>query len=316
MDFSNVPSVRDAMRRFDEENLQALGSIPAGLEEFNIEIPLRDGHKVPAWITRPLHNQTSSSPSSLVVLFHGGDFTLGTELHMRPYARGLASLFGAVVVSATYRLAPEHKFPTGPLDAWDVLEWSANNAADLQSDPEHGFIVGGISAGGNLAAVLTQLAAERGLSPPLTGQWSCVPLLEPHGDRRSQWFSRAQNQNAALLSTHDQNILDGYYGADIRSPLYSPLNSSWPLHALPKTYLQICGADPLRDDGLILAKALQDAGVELRVDLYPGLPHGFWAHMPQLNSSKRFMVDLAKGFGWILGQDVDTDSVENVLKIR
>ena len=286
------------------------------MEEFDIRIPLRDGHKVPAWITRPLQIQNSSNSNSLVVLFHGGGFTLGTELHMRPYARGLASLFGAVVVTATYRLAPEHKFSAGPLDAWDVLERSANKAAELQSDPRCGFVVGGISAGGNLAAVLTQLAAERGLFPPLTGQWSCVPLLEPHDDRKSQWFSRDQNHNAALLNTHDQNILDSFYGADIQSPLYSPLNSLQPLHSLPKSYLQICGGDPLRDDGLILAKALEDAGVELKVDLYPGLPHGFWAHLPQLSSSKRFMVDLAKGFSWILGQDVDMDRVENELKIR
>ena len=319
MDFTNVSSIRDAMRSFDVANLETLGAAPPQVEELRIEVPLRDGAKVPAWIVRPSSRVASSlSRRPLVVLFHGGGFTLGTEMHMRPYARGLAALFNAVVLTPTYRLAPEFKFPIPVLDAWDILKWTAGNSGleQLRAEPRDGFIVGGISAGGNCACVLTQLAKERRLDPPLTGQWVCVPLLEPCGDLRSRWFSRQQNSDADLLDTHGQDLLDGYYQADITSHLYSPLNSAQTLEGLPKSYLQICGGDPMRDDGLILARALRDAGVGVKVDIYPGLPHGFWAHIPQLRSSKRFMVDLAEAFSWILRQKVDSDRIGDVLKIR
>ena len=84
----------------------------------------------------------------------------------------------------------------------------------------------------------------------------------------------------------------------------------------PKSFVQVCGGDPLRDDGLILVKSLQDAGVETQIKLYPGLPHGFWSFFPQLKSSKKFMLDLALAFAWMLNAsnlDLDVDQVGQVL---
>ena len=187
MDFTNVSSIRDAMRSFDTANLETLGAAPKQVEELRIEVPLRDGAKVPAWIVRPSsHVASPPSRKPLVILFHGGGFTLGTEMHMLLYVRGLAAIFNAVVLTPTYRLAPEFKFPVPVLDAWDTLTWTAGESGleHLHAEPRDGFIVGGISAGDNLACILTQLAKERQLDPPLTGQWVCVPLLEPNGGLR------------------------------------------------------------------------------------------------------------------------------------
>ena len=313
----NISETREKIKKTDQANHDALGPPQSHVEELKRSITLRDGHETPAWIIRPKPSPTTKK-GPLIVLFHGGGFTMGTEDHMVPYARGLTLIFGAVVVSATYRLAPEHPFPTPALDAYDALQWSGSNAADLGADPSLGFIVGGVSAGGNLACVLPQMAIERGMSPPLTGVWSCVPPLEPHGKMREKWVSRRQNANALILSTRDQDILDSYYAADIKSALYSPLNSEQGLKNYPKSFVQVCGGDPVRDDGLILAKSLQNAGVEIQIKLYSGLPHGFWSGFPQLKSSKRFMLDLTLGLAWMLNAsnlDLDVDRVGEVLYI-
>jgi len=80
-------------------------------------------------------------------------------------------------VNVGYRLAPEHKFPTAQTDCWDAVKWLAAHASELGADPTKGFIVGGISAGGTTSAVVSVLAAEEKLSPPITGQWLCAPSL-------------------------------------------------------------------------------------------------------------------------------------------
>jgi acetyl esterase/lipase len=87
----------------------------------------------------------------------------------------------AVCVNVEYRLAPEHPFPAGVNDSWDVLKWRAKEASPsssiLPADPTLGFIIGGASAGGNLATILCQLGRDEGLQSPLTSQYLCVPTL-------------------------------------------------------------------------------------------------------------------------------------------
>ena len=238
----------------------------------------------------------------------------GTIYNVAPYARGLSKLFGAVVVAPTYRLAPEHKFPQGANDAWDAVRWIAAHASSLSATPSQGFILSGGSAGANFVCVLAELARTEELEPKLTGLWSCMPVLFTEDQASVNkipkrynhlWFSREQIQSTPMLQNSSARTLLEYYDPDVGSSLWSPFNATNAFEGLPPAYIQVCGRDIIRDDGLMYERLLRDHGVKTRLDVYQGLPHCFWAAIPTQEVSKKFMVDIAFGVGWLLGKDVN-----------
>jgi acetyl esterase/lipase len=91
------------------------------------------------------------------------------------------------------------------------------------------------------------------------------------------------------------------YKEDPASPLASPVIFPTGHQNLPPTYFQICGMDPLRDETLIYERILrEECGVKTRVDLYPGLPHGFWSWFPEAGFSKKQLKDSMEGMAWLL----------------
>jgi acetyl esterase/lipase len=80
----------------------------------------------------------------------------------------------------------------------------------------------------------------------------------------------------------------------------SPLT---PTQGLPPVYFQICGMDPLRDEALIYEKVLREEyNIPTKLDVYPGLPHGFWSFWPDMKASTEFVNDATKGVAWLLEQ--------------
>jgi len=184
----------------------------------------------------------------------------------------------------------------------------SENSGKLGADASKGFVLGGTSAGGNIAIVLSHLARDEALSPLLTGLYLNVPLvLAPEAVPEKYlplYKSREQNAYSPVLSKAFMDMYTEAYEADLQSYVWSPIN--WPggekAHAgLPRTYFQICGLDVLRDEGLIYERVLrEDHGIETRVDVYPGLPHMFVPNYPSHSSSKKYPKDTLAGLGWLL----------------
>lgn len=296
---------------------ESLGELESTLTEYYVDITLRDGTPSRLKVVRPTTSPPNGSP--LIALLFGGGFCAGTEEQMTPYARGLARAFGAVVVSVKYRLAPQHPFPAQQLDSFDGIKWAASHAAELQADPSKGFIVGGVSAGGNCAAVVTRMAQEEPLAYPITGQWLAIPSLfdaEVVPDKYKSYFiSREQNVNAHVLDEAALAAIRKFTKWDNTSPIRFPTLFKAPLSELPTAFFQVCGMDPLRDDGLIYDEMLKEAGVKTRMNFYPGCPHGHWTMYKGLEISRQGYKDVMTGIGWLLGKMITEEEGFRALAI-
>ena len=220
-----------------------------------------------------------------------------------------------MVVCPTYRLAPEHPFPTGIDDGYDALSWIAANATtSLRAEPSKGFIVGGISSGGNISNAIVHLARDNRLQPPVTGVWLCCAGARLATDDetklptkyRERLLSRTQDMSANGAGTDlgMAKMTQGCLKPDLNSRLFAPLiwtdDDGFGHSGFPKTYSQICGLDPPRDESLIFDDMLKNQGVPTRVDLYAGLPHIFFHNFKDLPQSKKWMGDTVEGFKWLL----------------
>ncbi|PLB53924.1 putative lipase/esterase [Aspergillus steynii IBT 23096] len=287
-------------------------------QETTLDIPMRDGHQSNLHIAKP----SSSSSNPLVVLIFGGGFIMGSNIQSILWARAIASLYGATVVQPSYRLAPEHKFPTAPNDIWDAVRWITANASTLDVDLTKGFVIGGGSAGGNLSIVTAHRSIKERLSPPITGVLASIPVcvsdeMVPQ-KYKHLWVSREQNANAPGNPGLDSKSIDGYeamYAQDFSSEDFSPFNSTVGFSALPRAYVQVAGLDILRDDGVVYAKALEDSGVEVRFDAYPGMPHGHFNLWPGLKQSIRSQEDTIWHVGWLLRREVSREKVAELLSL-
>ncbi|MET9610351.1 alpha/beta hydrolase [Streptomyces sp. NPDC006512] len=200
----------------------------------------------------------------LAVYLHGGGWVMcGLDTHDR-LCRELAAASGAVIVSAGYRLAPEHPWPAAPDDALNVLLWARAQAASLGCDPGR-VVVAGDSSGANLAAVTALRAPEL-----VAGQLLVYPPLDASmGSESVTAYGRGHFHTAAHMAWYwDQ------YGGDPAHPHVSPLRAP-DLSRLPRTLIVLADCDLLRDEGLAYGRRLGEAGVDCEVRLYPGVFHGF-----------------------------------------
>ncbi|WP_053080918.1 alpha/beta hydrolase [Streptomyces roseus] len=169
-----------------------------------------------------------------------------------------------MVVSADYRLAPEHPWPAAPDDALNVLLWARARAPALGCDPGR-VVVAGDSSGGNLASVTALRAPEL-----VAGQLLVYPPLDAAmATESAAAYGEGHFHTAAHMAWYWEQ-----YGGDPAHPHVSPLRAP-DLSALPRTLLVLADCDPLRDEGLAYARRLGAAGVECAVHLYPGVFHGF-----------------------------------------
>ncbi|KAK4503810.1 hypothetical protein PRZ48_004725 [Zasmidium cellare] len=322
--FTDIPSLRQFVAAAKGQS--SLPPAPAGIKEEERQISMRDGHKIAVRIHGPEKAPSGGSP--LGVLYHGGGWCIGGLDDEVPLIRRLVSDYGMTVVNVDYRMGPEYKFPAASDDCFDATKWvclpnppifvvsllifskAAENASALGADPSKGFIIGGNSAGGNLTAVVSLLWRDANITPKLTGALLKVPAVcSPVGypeKYRKELQSWDQLEFAAILSRKAFDLFMNNYIPDVeqrKDPRMSPLLWKTGLQDLPPQVFQICGADPLRDEALVYERILrEDHGVKTKVEMYPGLPHGFWSLFPQMKASEKFMDDSVKAVGWLLEQ--------------
>lgn len=301
--------------------LRAIGPPPEGQDEFYHNVKMRDGHENKVKIFKP---RATSSPGPLVILVFGGGYFCGDADMPSKQARSLVRLFGATVVCIDYRLSPENKFPTCQVDAWDCTKWVAENATGdlLNADPSQGFVIGGVSAGADISAVLSRMAQEDKLTHPLTGQWLACPNVfhkdgvpDKYKDRYKSWFEEHVMYNGVPKEEIEMVTRNGAW--DNESPWRYAGVSKAPLSAEhPRTYFQIAGMDPLRDDGLIYDEMLKDGGVTTKVDFYRGCPHAHWYLMRGVELAERGRVDCIAGFAWLLNREVSREAIKEAITFK
>jgi acetyl esterase len=230
------------------------------------------------------------APVPLLVYYHGGGFVTGDlDTHDEP-CRLLAAHSGSAVLSIDYRLAPEHRFPAAVDDSLAAFEWALAHAASLGCDPAR-VSVGGDSAGGNLAAVVSQLAHARGRAP------AAQLLIYPPTDHPTPRPSHTLFNERLILSLGERNAYHEQYsgraGADPADPRLSPLLAA-SLRGLPPAFVVIAHFDVLRDEGEAYAAALQAAGVRCEVQREPTLGHGFVNLTPVCPRALDAVIDMAE----------------------
>jgi acetyl esterase len=211
------------------------------------------------------------SPQPLLVYLHGGGWVRGDlDTHDNP-CRFLAHQAGVTVLSVDYRLAPEHKFPAAVEDSFAAFHFAAEHAEDLGADPD-AIAVGGDSAGGNLTAVVSQLAKADGGAVP-----AFLLMFYPATDFSVRRRSFELFREGFLLTESDVDWYESHYlpdGETARDPRASPLLTE-DLSGLPPAYIATAGFDVLRDEGEAYAARLRDAGVPVALRRHTGLIHGF-----------------------------------------
>jgi acetyl esterase len=241
--------------------------IHVGVSEVSIPGP---AGPIPARHYRP----ATSQPAPLLVFYHGGGWVIGDLDTHDALCRLTCRDAGIHVLSIDYRLAPEHRAPAAVDDAYAAFHWACEHAEELGAIPGK-IAVGGDSAGGNLAAIVAQLARDenpQGPQPVL--QW----LIYPRTDFSAQTRSMSLFADGFLLTKADMDWFEDQYlggsGVDPANPRVSPLLAD-SLAGLPPALITTAGFDPLRDEGDRYAAALREAGTDVDLRQMRSLTHGF-----------------------------------------
>ena len=233
----------------------------------------------------------------LLVYFHGGGWVVGSVALSDTFCRSLANASGCALLSVGYRLAPEHRYPAAADDAYAATGWAAAHAQGLGIDPAR-IAVGGSSAGGNLAAVVSLMTRERG-GPQLALQLLHVPVTD-HDFTRASYVTNAKGMG---LTRAGMEWFWDHYAPDRRyrdEPYASPLRAD-DLHDLPPAIVVTAECDPLRDEGAAYAVRLRAAGVTVTHLDYPGMVHAFMGWTSVVPTGARAMKEVGAELRRALG---------------
>jgi acetyl esterase/lipase len=227
--------------------------------------------------------EEQSAQKKLMIFFHGGGWVVGNIDTYTNVCANMAKQTGHTVISVDYRLAPEFKFPTAPEDCYAVTKEIYENADLFDVKPEDITLIGD-SAGGNLAAVVSLMARDRGTFLP-TRQILLYPSADSDHSDTSPYPSLIENGTDFLLTTKRIcDYIDLYISCDedLKNPYLAPILAE-NLSKQPDTLIITAQYDPLRDEAEAYGKRLYEFGNKVEVFRMKDALHGF------LTLPKRFV---------------------------
>ncbi len=231
----------------------------------------------------------TQQPKGIFLYLHGGGWVVSDIIAYDAIGRQLAQETGYTVVLANYRKAPEHPYPAAPNDSWTALQWVDEHRAELAEEGAP-LVIGGDSAGGNLAAAMTLRSREQN-GPKIDFQVLVYPVTDADFTRPSY----LDPENQLMLMTESMVwFWDHYAPVEKRQEQEaSPLRAE-SLADLPPAYVAIAEHDVLRDEGEAYAERLTASGVEVETELYSGQMHGFISMFNILPASAQVISRIAE----------------------
>jgi acetyl esterase len=262
------PSTVAELRSLARAERPMMGTTPA-VGDVQDQVIASSRGSLPLRIYRP----PGEPPRRAILWLHGGGWVVGDIDHADVDCRGLCLETRSTVVSVDYGLAPEHPFPAGLEDAYSALSWLGTELASVPGPRQ--LVVGGDSAGGNLAAALCLMARARG-GPTIDHQLLLYPVTSYECDTASY----RQFAEGYLLSREMMLRFWSLYtrGPDAGRHSFASVLRAPELRGLPAATFVIAGCDVLRDEAESYAERLRLAEVHVEILRYPGQLHSFWSY--------------------------------------
>ena len=229
-----------------------------------------------------------------MVYYHGGGWVIGDLDSHDPLCRTLANRANVVVLSVHYRLAPEHKYPAAADDSYAAAQWVSEHGAEIGADGSR-IAVCGDSAGGNLSAVVSLMARDRG-GPGLRGQVLIYPVTNLDFGTDSY---RDNGDGSKGLSEDGMRWFWQHYvrtQSEGFEPYASPLRADT-IADLPPALVITAEYDALRDEGEVYADRLERGGIPTQLTRYDGVIHGFvsmFAAVPEGDTAVNQIAEFLK----------------------
>ena len=240
-------------------------------------------------LTARIFTPEGVGPFPVLVWFHGGGWVIGDLDRSDGVCRSMCGDANCIVISVDYRLAPETKFPGPVEDCYAATKWAYENASSLNGDPDK-ILVGGDSAGGNLAATVSIMAKDR-KTPKIIFQVLVYPVITK--DFTTQSY-KDNGESYGLTKGTMIWFWDQYLKneSDADNPYAAPIKNKNP-EGLPEAFLLTAEYDPLKDEGEAYAKFLNQHSVKTEYICYEGMIHGFFGMIDDLDASKQAISDVA-----------------------
>ena len=256
-------SANMSVEQIREEKIKASGSFPkTDVQYINVA-----ADKIPIQIYNPAH--TTNLP--IIISYHPGGFVTPILPFMEYDFWQQAKNYGAIVFAVDYRIAPLNKFPAAVSDAYNAFTWVAAHGQEYGGDTSR-IVVLGLSAGGNLAAVVCQKAKKEGVVNKIKLQvLNCPSTDNPHNSANYPSYQQFPS-GYFLTKEFCQYYIQAYAPDAGNNPEVAPIRSN-DVSGLPPAVVITAEFDPLRDEGAAYSDRLRKAGVQVWYKCFSGQIH-------------------------------------------